>query len=282
MSWLPRLAESGSRGHGDLLSAIMSGDNIVTWALYEPGGSWSPTGVALRGEPSAGGFVLTGTKTLVEAANQSEQLLTVARTNEGLTQFLVPTDSPGLSISLLPTLDLSRRYCTVDFAGVEVTPASIVGVAGDPVHAVEWQLQVASVLQVAELVGVATRVLEFTLNYLDDRSSFGRPLSSYQALKHRVADLKMWSEACAAVATAAARAVQDRDPGAATVVSAAKSYVGERTTDIVQDCVQLHGGIGVTWEHDLHLYLRRAMVDRFTYGTPEDHRDRLARLAGAA
>jgi alkylation response protein AidB-like acyl-CoA dehydrogenase len=133
---------------------------------------------------------------------------------------------------------------------------------------------------VAELVGVASRVVDFTLTYLDDRSSFGRPLSSYQALKHRVADLKMWLEACAGVASEAARAVQARDPAAATVVSAAKSYVGERTTDIVQDCIQLHGGIGVTWEHDLHLYLRRAMVDRFTYGTPEDHRERIARLAG--
>jgi alkylation response protein AidB-like acyl-CoA dehydrogenase len=152
-----------------------------------------------------------------------------------------------------------------------------VGAAGGDI---EELLRLAAVVQVAETCGAIGRVFEFTLEYLGDRYTFGRPLSSYQALKHRVADMKMWLEASFGVATAAARAVQHDADDAPALVSAAKVYVGEKGTDLVQDCVQLHGGIGVTWEHDLHLYLRRATVNRFTYGTPEEHRERLAVLAG--
>ena len=108
-----------------------------------------------------------------------------------------------------------------------------------------------------------------TLEYLGDRYSFGRPLSSYQALKHRIADDKMHLEACHATVTAAAQAVGAGAPEAGELASVAKAWVGPHATELIQDCVQLHGGIGVTWEHDLHLYLRRATVDRATYGTPE-------------
>jgi alkylation response protein AidB-like acyl-CoA dehydrogenase len=147
---------------------------------------------------------------------------------------------------------------------------------------VERQLQIAVVLQCAEMVGAADRMFEVTLEYLGDRYSFGRPLSSYQALKHRVADDKMWLEACHAIATAAARAVATEAGDAGAVVSAAKAWIGPHATELIQDCVQLHGGIGVTWEHDLHLYLRRTTVDRVTYGTPEEHSERIAtRLLGA-
>jgi alkylation response protein AidB-like acyl-CoA dehydrogenase len=117
-----------------------------------------------------------------------------------------------------------------------------------------------------------------TVEYAGDRYSFGRPLSSYQALKHRFADMKLWLEGCHGIATHAARAVQDDAPNATELSSAAKSYVGERSTEIIQDCIQLHGGIGVTWEHDLHLFLRRAMVNRLTFGTPAEHRERIATL----
>ncbi len=133
------------------------------------------------------------------------------------------------------------------------------------------QLQAAVALQCAELTGVAGRVLEFTVEWAFDRSSFGRPLASYQALKHRFADMRLWLEASQAVAGAAAGAAAGW-PEAAELTSVAKAYIGERATDIIQDCVQLHGGIGVTWEHDIHLYLRRATVDRALWGTPSEHR----------
>jgi len=127
-------------------------------------------------------------------------------------------------------------------------------------------------------VGALDRVVEFTLEYLADRSSFGRPLASYQAIKHRFADMKMWLEAAHGATELAARAVQDDAPDAGEIASAAASYLGDHATEIVQECTQLHGGIGVTWEHDLHLYLRRVTLHRNLYGTPAQHRERLAAL----
>jgi alkylation response protein AidB-like acyl-CoA dehydrogenase len=127
------------------------------------------------------------------------------------------------------------------------------------------------------------RVFAMTLEYLGDRYSFGRPLASYQALKHRVADQKLWLEASNAIATGAARAVASEGSDAAELVSAAKAWIGPHATELVQDCIQLHGGIGVTWEHDLHLYLRRVTVNRATHGTPAEHAERVAaQLLGAA
>jgi alkylation response protein AidB-like acyl-CoA dehydrogenase len=121
-------------------------------------------------------------------------------------------------------------------------------------------------------------MFERTLEYLGDRWSFGRPLSSYQALKHRVADDKVHLEACHATASAAARAVATGAPDAGELVSVAKAWIGPHATELIQDGVQLHGGIGVTWEHDLHLYLRRATVNRAMHGTPEWHAERVAAL----
>lgn len=276
------LAGSEPPGHRALLGSIVSGEAVVAWAHYEDGGSWGPDGIALRAEPDGDGFVLTGTKSLVEAANQADHLLVSARTEVGLVQLLVPPTAGGVTITLHPVLDLSRRYAAVTFDGVRVPGSAVVGRPDPSGRAIEHQLQVAVALQVAELAGMVAQVLAVTREYLGDRYSFGRPLDSYQALKHRVADLTMWVEACLGAASAAARAVQEESPDAATVVSAAKAYIGEKATDVIQDCIQLHGGIGITWEHDLHLYLRRAMADRFTFGPPDEHRTRLAAMAGLA
>lgn len=274
------LSDAGSAEHTALLPAIVSGDSIPAWAHYEHGHTWNPDDIEMRAGAAADEFVLNGTKSLVEAGHVADQFLVTARAAGGLTQFLVAASTPGLTVTNEPSLDLARRYATIDFDGVRVPTGAVVGEIGDAADALQHQLQVATVLQIAETTGAASRVFEFTLEYMADRFSFGRPLSSYQALKHRVADMKMWLEASLALATAAARAVQHSSEDAATVVSAAKSYVGEKATDIIQDCVQLHGGIGVTWEHDLHLYLRRATVNRFMYGTPEEHREHLAARAG--
>jgi alkylation response protein AidB-like acyl-CoA dehydrogenase len=198
------------------------------------------------------------------------------RTAEGLTQVLVPSDTAGVTVTPLGGLDLVRRFAEVRFDAVRVPRSAVVGEVGGVAADIEHQLQVACVLQCAETVGIVDRVFEMTLEYLGDRYSFGRPLSSYQALKHRVADDKMALEACHATATAAARAVATGAPNAGELVSVAKCWIGPQATELIQDCVQLHGGIGVTWEHDLHLYLRRATVNRATYGTPEWHAERLA------
>jgi alkylation response protein AidB-like acyl-CoA dehydrogenase len=154
---------------------------------------------------------------------------------------------------------------------VHVEHGAAVGSAAETTGLIDRQSQIAQVLQCAEVVGILQTVFDFTVGWALDRHTFGRPLASYQALKHRFADMKMWLEACRATTAAAIAAIAARSPDAGLSASIAKSYVGETATEIVQGCVQMHGGIGVTWEHDLHLYLRRVTLYRSMFGTPEEH-----------
>lgn len=256
-----------------VLPGLLAGDAVAAWC-----------GTAtIDGEIDGRTIVLTGTVAPVEAGAQAQHLLVGVRTAEGLSQVLVPADAAGVTITPLGGLELVRRFAEVRLDAVRLPRSAVVGSLGAAADDIEHQLQIACVLQCAETVGILDRVFEMTLEYLGDRYSFGRPLSSYQALKHRVADDKMVLEACQATATAAARAVAAGAENAAELVSVAKRWIGPEATELIQDCVQLHGGIGVTWEHDLHLYLRRATVNRATYGTPEWHAERLAtQLLGAA
>lgn len=280
------VASRGSAAQTEaVLPAIVSGEATASWAYFEPGGSWHPDAVRLRAEPTADGFVLNGVKSHVAYAAEARHLLVTARTPDGLAQFLLPTDHPGLRIVPLQSLDLVRRQAEVRFDGVRVPASFVLGPPGQSEGDVEHQFQLALVLQCAETAGVVDRVFEFTLAFMFDRFSFGRPLASYQALKHRMADLDLWVEASHATATGAARAVQARSADAGRLARAAASYIGDHATAIVQECVQMHGGMGVTWEHDIHLYLRRATVNRMTYGTPDEHREHIAGsigLGGAA
>jgi alkylation response protein AidB-like acyl-CoA dehydrogenase len=165
----------------------------------------------------------------------------------------------------------------VRFDSVELPGTAVVG-TGDATEAVERQLQQAIAVQCAEAVGATSRAFEMTVEWAFDRYSFGRPLASYQALKHRFADLMTWVESAHAATTAAVRAVGHNRHDAALAASVAKAYVGERCPEIVQDCIQLHGGIGVTWDHDLHLFLRRVTLARALYGAPAEHLHRIAAL----
>jgi alkylation response protein AidB-like acyl-CoA dehydrogenase len=275
------LSEASNAGdHSDAIEALMAGEAVGTWAVYEPDSGFDPANVSLDAKADGDSFVLNGTKDRVESGDQADYLLVTAKTAEGVTQFLVPAGTDGVSITANDSLDLVRRFATVTFSDVRVPASAVVGTVGGAADAIERQIQLATVLQCAETCGAAERTLEFTIQWAFDRYSFGRPLASYQALKHRFADMKLWIEAMQGTTEAAARAVQERRPDAAELVSVAAAYVGQRATDIVQDCVQMHGGIGVTWEHDIHLYLRRVTVDRVMYGTPSEHRQRLADILG--
>jgi alkylation response protein AidB-like acyl-CoA dehydrogenase len=263
-----------------VLPSLVAGELLATWCFAEPGGRWDAGGVQLEATSAADGFTLRGTKSPVEAAGQADHFLVTARTGGGLTQLLVPADTPGITVSPLESIDLVRRFGEVRFDDVRVPARAVVGEVGGAGPDVERQLQVALVIQCAETMGATDRVFTFTLEYAFDRYSFGRPIASYQALKHRFADMKLWLESGHATATACARAVQAGTDDAAELVSAAASYIGDRTPEIVEDCVQMHGGIGVTWEHDIHLYLRRVTLNRALYGAPDEHRERLATLLG--
>jgi len=275
------VARSGSTDQQtEILPGLLDGRLIGAWCYHEPSGGWWPEDVGLEAELVDGGFRLEGTKQAVEGAVQAHYLLVTARVDGALTQFLVPADSEGIRIVPQQSLDLVRRFGEVHFDGVDVGPDCLLGQVGGAIDDVRYQFHIALVLQAAEMAGASGRVFEFTLEYSFDRFSFGRPLASYQALKHRFADMKLWLETGYATTDQAAIGVS-RGDDAARLASVAKSYVGDRSVEIIQDCVQMHGGIGVTWEHDIHLYLRRAAVNRELFGSPEDHLGYLGSIVDA-
>ena len=272
------LSDAGG-SHADVLAGLVAGDLVATWCHGEPapGDGLGVVGLTVRAD--GGDVVLDGVKRPVEAAGSADHLLVTGRTETGLIQVLVPADADGITIEPLKGVDLSRRFSTVTFAGVRVPAEAVVGEPDDTHAAVERQLQHALVIANAESVGALQAGFDMTVEWSFDRYSFGRPLASYQALKHRFADMKTWLEAGHAVSDAGAAAVAAGDEDAAELVSAGKAYIGDRGNELLQDCVQIHGGIGVTFEHDLHLFLRRVMVNGAVYGTVRDHLWRVADLA---
>ncbi|OBG69572.1 acyl-CoA dehydrogenase family protein [Mycobacterium sp. E3305] len=257
--------------HLATIDALMSGETVASWAVSEPGRGWAPLDPSVTATPTDSGYRIDGTKDRVEAGAQSAVLLVVARCGDGVRQFLVPTDAPGVTVVPQQSVDMVKQYARVRFDGVVVERSAAVGTAAETAALVDRQGQIAQVLQCAEVVGILQTVFDLTVQWALDRHTFGRPLASYQALKHKFADMKLWLEACRATTAAAVADVAANSPEAGLSASIAKSYVGEMAGQIVQACVQMHGGIGVTWEHDLHLYLRRVTLYRSMFGTPEEH-----------
>lgn len=275
------LIRAGSREQQEeFLPPIADGSVVAAWAVGEPPDRWDSGSVTTRAANDGTGWVLHGEKLAVEAADIADVFLVVARTQAGLGQFLIPRDSPGLSVMEMPQYDLGRVFGNVTLENVLVPAEKMVGEPGNSDESIDHQFLLALTIQAAETVGLLERIFNSTVDYMQDRYTFGRPLASYQALKHRVADHKMWLEAALGVSSALAHATADGDARAATLASAAKAHIGEQSLLIISDCAQLFGGIAMTWEHDLHLYLRRATANKFLYGSPAQHKERLCVLAG--
>ena len=253
-----------------LLPGVLAGETPPAWG--GPGG-----GVAMTRDGDT--FVLRGVQAPVESPVPSSELLIGASGPTGLTQFLVPLGAPGVTVTPLETIDLARRFASVRFDDVRLDAATVLGAVGGGAASVARQARIALVLQCAESVGALDHVFTSTVEYLGDRYSFGRSLASYQALKHRLADMKLWLENAHAVTTLAVGAVQDGADDSDELVHAAAAYVGTIGTELVHQAVQLHGGIGVTWEHELHVYLRRVTLNRNLLGTPAHHLERLAEIS---
>jgi alkylation response protein AidB-like acyl-CoA dehydrogenase len=225
--------------------------------------------------------VLSGAKDRVEFGADADQLVVGAVLDGEFAQLVVPTRAPGVRIEPVWSLDLARSFATVVLDAVELDEAAVLTRADDALRAVERQAQIVHVLQSAETAGATEFVFELTRQWATDRFAFGRPLASYQAIKHRMADMVTIVHAVQAIVRSAAEAVHLDSPAAPTLSRAAAVFAGSRSLELMQDCVQLHGGIGVTWEHDLHLYLRRATVNRAHYGTPDELTVSLERLLGS-
>jgi len=271
----------GAEKPGSELAAVarrlVDGSARASWALADATGDWSP-GRSIRAESDGRSVVLTGRAGLVQDAHRVDWLLVAAETESGLGQCLVPTDAPGLVVTPLESLDLTKRFSTVHFEGVRVEGDRMVGDPAKAAARIEEQFQRALILQVAESLGAMDALLRRTVAYAQDRIAFGRPIGSFQAIKHVLADQSLRVEGTRAVLAGAVEAVEGGACDAPSIASITKAYAGDTGVELSQSCLQIHGGIGFTWEHDLHLYLRRLTSDAALFGDPTWHRERLADL----
>jgi alkylation response protein AidB-like acyl-CoA dehydrogenase len=262
-----------------VLPGLLSGVDAVAWVAPTHGDGWGEQTVrALRTET---GYRLSGLGSLGPDGEGASWLLVTAAADQGELQFLLRPDEPGIAISHLDALDLTRRFAEVRFDGTTVgVSASLGGQAEDTSALLDRQLAVACVLTVAESVGAMDLDFEMALQYAKDRVAFGRPIGSFQAIKHLLADTSLLLEMSKAAAVAAATNVGADDGYGLEAASIAKAFVGDSGIDLAQNCFQVFGGIGFTWEHDQHLYLRRLTTDAALFGDPAWHRERLCQLAG--
>jgi alkylation response protein AidB-like acyl-CoA dehydrogenase len=262
-------------GRGDLLSEIASGKRLATLAFTEPSGRVDAEGVQL----AANGNVLTGTKTFVPDAHVANTIVVAARTSDdGISLFVVPSDAPGVTVTQLTTMDMTRRWCEVNLDGVEAEPLGPRD-GGWPI--LQRALQKSIALLSAECVGGANKVLDMSVEYAKVRMQFGRPIGSFQAVKHRCADMLVDVEMARSAMYYAAWAASEDDPELPLAASVAKAWCGEAYTRVAANGIQVHGGIGFTWEHDMHLYFKRAKCNELLLGDTTYHRDVVARLIAA-
>ncbi|MFJ1969485.1 acyl-CoA dehydrogenase family protein [Streptomyces sp. NPDC087903] len=270
------LATTGSpRLRAEVLPRLAAGSEWATWAFAEPRAPWTLDGIRATARTDGSDVVLGGVKTAVQDAGGAHWLLVTAR-HEGVpVSFLVARDVPGVTVRRLRVLDPTRAFYEVRFDGVRVP--SDRRLDGGPT-AIQRLLDDAAVLRCADALGVLERMLELTVEHAGTRVQFGRPIGTFQAVKHACADMAMLVHGVRAATYHAAMAGDAGSGDAAQSACAAASYTSDSAGEVAGRALQLHGGIGFTWEHDLHLYLRRAKVDSVLHGGAGVHRDRLCTL----
>lgn len=261
-----------------LLQRISEGTLIATWAFTEFGQPWGPEGLTATSDRAGDGYRIDGHKVSVPDADGAQLLLVDANLDGEPARFLVPSDAAGVRITRQHTLDVTRSYCEVALDNVQVDAAALGAVGSDARDAIQRSMALNTVLVCAELTGIGQRLLTMTVDYVKDRVQFGRPVGSFQAVKHKCADMRIWVQASTAAMLYAAMAIDaDRSDGE-RAASIAKAYISEAINRVAGHALQLHGGIGFTWEHDLHLYLRRARADALLSGDARYHREQLCRF----
>jgi alkylation response protein AidB-like acyl-CoA dehydrogenase len=272
------LLESGDdTAKKELLPGIASGETIATLALTEDNGRWDEEGVTLRATNAGDGWTLDGSKSFVIDGAVASLILVAARTNAGVSLFAVGEDAAGLTRTRLATMDMTRKQAKLDFAG---TPARLVGTDGGGWAVLEKVLDLVDTALVNESVGGAQEVLDMAVQYAKDRIQFGRPIGSFQAIKHKCADMLLEVESAKSAAYYAAACAAEGSDELSTVAPMAKAYTGEAYFHSAAENIQIHGGIGFTWEHPAHLYFKRAKSSELLFGDPTYHRELLATRLG--
>ncbi|HET9442494.1 MAG TPA: acyl-CoA dehydrogenase family protein [Acidimicrobiales bacterium] len=274
------LASGDEAAMADYLPGIAAGDTVATLAVTEPDGRWGTDAVSLTAVADGDGWRLEGTKSFVLDGHTADLVLVAARAGGdggGLSLLAVDGGAEGLTRTPLSTMDMTRKQARLEFAG---TPARLVGEAGGAGAGLSRALDLAAVLLAAEQVGGAQRCLEMAVDYAKVRVQFGRPIGSFQAVKHKCAEMYVAVESARAAAYYAMFTAAAGGDDLPVVASLAKSFCSEAYFSAAAENIQIHGGIGFTWEHPAHLYFRRAKSSELLLGEPAYHRELLAQRIG--
>jgi alkylation response protein AidB-like acyl-CoA dehydrogenase len=278
---VPAILEAGTDAQKkEVLSAIAAGDARATLAFTEPSGRWDAEGVTLSAQKSGDGWTLNGTKLFVPGAGVADYMVVAARTRssgeEGITLFLVKGRPAGVSVKPLSTLDMTHKWYEVKFDNVQLGADALMGEADKGWVPLRRALDWATAGICAEMVGGAQKVLEDSVEYAKTRQQFGKPIGIYQAVSHKLADMLLEVESSKSVTYYAAWTVDADAPDRALACSIAKAYTSDAYRHATGSGIQVHGGIGFTWEHDMHLYFKRAKASEVTLGDPSFHRELVA------
>lgn len=267
------------------LPAIAEGTQTATLALAEASGQWDAADIEATATPDGESFVLDGRKAFVVDGHSADLLLVVARApgtsgEEGLSVFAVEGDAEGVSRKALPTMDQTRRLAEVELAGVRVDAAACLGEPGNAWPGLRRTLDLAAIALAAEQVGGGQKCLDLSVAYAKEREQFGRPIGSFQALKHKCADMMVAVESARSALYYAACIVDDPSDDLTSNASLAKAWCSEAYFKCAGDAIQIHGGVGFTWEYEQHLHFKRARASESWLGDPASHRERIARHLG--
>jgi len=260
----------------EVLPGVADGETLLTVALLEEGGSWKAEAVALPIDGSGGELRVSGAKLFVADAETADLILVVGRLDGELAVIGVPRDTDGVTVEAMPAIDATRKLYKVVFD--DAAGGTLIARGEPAAKALHLATRLATVAVCAELVGGMQWVLETTVEYAKTREQFGRVIGSFQAMQHHCADMLYRLESARSAAYYAAWAVSVDDPSADRAVSVAKAWCSDAAREVGNLGIQVHGGIGFTWEHDLHLFYKRAKSNEILFGDASFHRDRIAAM----
>jgi alkylation response protein AidB-like acyl-CoA dehydrogenase len=259
----------------ETLGPLVEGIRTAAFAVPEQGGCFTPAAVSVTAAGAGDSWVLSGTVERVVDAGAADDLIVAANTRSGVALFVVDATGAGVDRTALATMDLTRPQATISLAAA---PARLLAGPEEAARICQHALQIGAVLLAAEQVGGAQHLLDLSVEYAKERLQFGRPIGSFQAVKHRIADMLVTQEHARSTAYHGAWALQDGTDNPALAASIAQATCSAAFSRIATDTVQVHGGIGFTWEHQAHLYFKRAFTDAALLGSPAEHRERIAEL----
>ncbi|MDJ0847564.1 MAG: acyl-CoA dehydrogenase family protein [Myxococcota bacterium] len=263
------------------LPGIAEGQTLATLAFTEPSGRWDAAGVEAVARRDGGGFVLSGTKRFVPDGHTADVIVVAARAERsegesGLSLFCVAGDAPGLEREALPTMDQTRRQAQLELRDVRVPASALMGEEGGGWPGLRRTLDLAAVALAAEQVGGAQRCLDLAVAYAKERVQFGRPIGSFQSIKHKCADMMLAVESARSAAYYAACVAAEGSPELSLVASLAQATGSDAYFRCAGECIQIFGGVGFTWEYEPHLYFKRARSSETLLGDAAFHRERVA------